>query len=417
MKRWRGVALAALTTVCGCGNGSMAGVPSLSNRDLSPSSDVAPRRSQFPPTPSGIHLNLVFNYLVKNLQREVGLVDIVWGAGAPRPKQVANQFYTPFERDGPYGERAHSVGWWKANHPDWIEYRCDRTRIAFEYGERNVPFDIANPKALDYQRAVAVDPAIDAGYQGVDFDNLALSNYSHRCGHYSTSGEWVAQYTGDYVDPAYSADVLAWAHGTFSHIHGFSKTAIMAINFSYDANFDAARNDDLATHTDEVLDEGGFTNYGTAGHNVTNPGQWRHIKGMIGAIQTNGGCYMENGEEPGLSKDISQAERLWVVANYLLIRNDCTYVWMSGFTKTGAQDYGRILLYPEYRLAVGKPVGAATRVARAWERIYSGGLTLVNPTKAPTTVKLSHRYVDENGNAYSGSIALPATTGQILLLK
>lgn len=397
----------------------------LPSSGLSPSYETAPgvpatspRRSEFPPTPSGVHLNLVFNYRVKNVRSEIGVVDVVWGADAPRPKQIANQFYTPFERDGPYGRPAHSVQWWETHHPDWIEYRCDRKHIAFEFGDdRDVPFDIASPNALQYQRTQAVDPAIDAGYQGIDFDNLALTNYARRCGHYSAAGQWVAQYNGKAIDAAYVHDVLAWASGTFAYVHSFSPTAIMAINYSDEGDLSAHDNDALATSTDEVLDEGGFTNYGAAGGNVTAPAQWHRIVQMIHAVQANGGCYMENGEEPGLSKDISQTERLWVVANYLVIRDDCTYVWMSGFTKTGEQDYGRILLYPEYRLAVGSAVGAPVGIAGAWERVYSAGLALVNPTEHSVKIPLTSAYVDENGKSYAKSITLPATTGQILLLQ
>ena len=244
-----------------------------------------PRREQFPPTPSGIHLNLVFNYLVKDLDREIGLIDAVWGARSPNPKEVYNQFYTPFERDGPYGI-SHGLNWWKRNHPDWIEYRCDKRTVAFEFGERrDVPFDIANPAALAYQHASAEDAALAAGYRGIDFDNLELGNYWHRCGHYNVAGGWVRQYSGKPADPQYTNDVLAWARNTFAYIHRRSRTATMAINFSYDSGFAEKTNDALAVATDEVLDEGGFTNYGTKGQNVTTPQQWREITGLIRTVQ------------------------------------------------------------------------------------------------------------------------------------
>jgi len=376
---------------------------------------VGPRRDRFPATPGGVHLNLVFNYAVKNVRREVGLIDVVWGASSPQPRSVYNQFYTPFERDGPYGT-SHDLAWWKRNHPDWIEYRCDRKHVAFEFGERgSVPIDIANPAVLSYQRTYAVDAALSAGYDGIAFDNLELGNYWHRCGHFNASNAWVQQYTGKDEDTPYTSDVLAWAAGTFSYIHRHSATGTMAINFSYDAAFSASDNRALAVETDELLDEGGFTNYGTKGHNVTTPQEWRNVVGLIAAVQANRGCYMENGEEPGLSKAITQPERLWVVANYLLIRDDCTYVWMSGFTKNGGQDYGRILLYPEYELAVGKPKGSARDAGGAWERPYGSGLALVNPSDRDVKIPLQRSYVDENGNEYSGSITLARQTGQILL--
>jgi hypothetical protein len=227
----------------------------------------------------------------------------------------------------------------------------------------------------------------------------------------------VQQYTGNPVDPAYTRDVLAWAHGTFAYIHRYSPTATMAINFTYDSSFSASSNHDLATQTDEVLDEGGFTNYGSKGHNVTTPQEWRQIVGLIHAVAANKGCYMENGEEPELSKQIPQNQRLWVVSNYLLIRDDCTYMWISGFTASGGQDYGRILLYPEYKLNVGKPLSAMKSINGAWERNYSGGLALVNPSIHSVTIPLHDTYVDENGKYYTKSITLKPATGQILLLR
>jgi hypothetical protein len=407
-------AIAAALGGCGKSIGAGPRIPSLPTT-LPEGPDLTPRRSQFPPTPSGVHLNLVFNYRVRNLRREIGVVDLVWGAGSPYPKRVVNQFYTPFERDGPYGA-AHGPSWWKRHHPDWIEYRCNRKDVAFEFGERNdVPIDIANPAALSYQRTSGVDAALAAGYRGIDFDNLQLGNYFHRCGHYTTSRKWVQQYSGSNSDPRYTRDVLAWAHSTFTYVHAHSLTATMSINYSYDSNFSAEQNDTLSMQADEVLAEAGFTNYGTKHHNVTTPKEWQQILGLIHVVQAHNGCFMENGEEPSLSNRISQRERLWVVANYLLIRDDCTYVWISGFTASGAQDYGRILIYPEYGLAIGKPLGAAESIGAAWERAYSGGLTLVNPSDEAVTIPLHGSYVDENGRRYTGSIRLGAATGQILL--
>ncbi len=90
---------------------------------------------------------------------------------------------------------------------------------------------------------------------------------------------------------------------------------------------------------------------------------------------------------------------------------------MSGFTKSGAQDYGRILLYPEYKLTVGRPAGPAEATGDAWQRPYSAGLALVNPSRHGAKVLLKGEYVDENGRHYAGSITLAATTGEILLSK
>jgi hypothetical protein len=376
----------------------------------------APRRWLFPPTPGGVHLNLVFNYAVPHLRSELGVVDVVWGSRSPKPLQVFNQYYTPFERDGQAAGR-HTLAWFKHNHPDWIEYLCDR-KVAFEFRERyDVPLDIANPAVLQYQRSTFVEPAFAAGYRSVDFDNLSLGNYSRRCGHYTTSGAWVAQYSGKWDDPQYLHDVLAWASGTYAYVHAYSPSATMAINYSYQTGFGFATNRALMTDADEVLDEGGFTSYGMRGYNVTTGKQWARIVRSIRMLQANGTCYMENGEEPGLSSRISQAERLWVVGNYLLTRDDCTYVWISGYTASGAQDYGRILLYPEYALPIGAPTGAARAAGGGWTRPYTHGLVLVNPSARAVTFALQGTYKDENGASYAGSIVLPSGAGQILLAK
>ncbi len=407
-------ALLALTSACA--RDAFAPAPRAAARTFVsiPAGDQAPRRALFPSTPSGVHLELVFNYAVADVRNEIGHVDVVWGANAPRPRGIFNQSYTTFQREDAYGPHpTHSVAWWKTHHPDWIEYTC-RRKIAFGFGEPNMPLDIANPAVWQYQRTSAVGPALRAGYQGIAFDNVDLDNDDGRCGHYALDGAWVAQYTGNYADPAYARDVLSWARSTYAYVHAFSPTATMAINDSY--QFDASRAENLALmrDTDMVLDERGFTNWG-AKPNVSSTHQWSVIAATIARLQAGGTCYMENGEEPGLSSKIAQAERLWVVGNYLLTRDRCTYMWISGFTASGAQDYGRILLYPEYRLPIGTPLAPRAAVGAGWERRYSGGIVLVNPSSKAVAFPLAGSYTDENGTPYSGSVTLASKSAQILL--
>ena len=73
-----GIALAV--TLAGCGK-TLGVAPQVSRgAPLAEPPAIAPRRNLFPPTPGGIHLNLVFNYRVTNLHREIGVVDVVWGS-------------------------------------------------------------------------------------------------------------------------------------------------------------------------------------------------------------------------------------------------------------------------------------------------------------------------------------------------
>ncbi len=59
------------------------------------------------------------------------------------------------------------------------------------------------------------------------------------------------------------------------------------------------------------------------------------LMAVLQYVQRKGVCYMTNGEESSLTTDIPQSARLWVVANYLLVKNNCTYMYMTGFDADG----------------------------------------------------------------------------------
>src|SRR2546429_9873306 len=72
------------------------------------------------------------------------------------------QYYIPFHRDngtfsnsGAYHDLAH----WKAAHPDWVLYKCDRVTPAYEFGDPNMPLDFANPALVSWQIQTYVQPA------------------------------------------------------------------------------------------------------------------------------------------------------------------------------------------------------------------------------------------------------------------
>jgi hypothetical protein len=132
-------------------------------------------------------------------------------------------------------------------------------------------------------------------------------------------------------------------------------------------------------------------------------------------VEHKGICYMTNGEESELTSEIPQAARLWVIANYLLVKNNCTYMYISGFIGE-AQDYGSLILFPEYSIAIGHPTGEMTKTQGIFQRVYSGGLALVNPYAKKVTVKLPPgSYVDVNGNPVVSPVIMEKQTGLVLL--
>jgi len=338
---------------------------------------------RLPDTTRGIHLAMVFDYAVPPEFRFAG-IDAVWSAARP----VAGRpsfYYVPFERDL---RNDHSPQWWEANHPDWIEYRCDG-QWATEFGHPDAPLDIANPAVRQWQWSHEILPALKRGYQGIAFDNLNLTNDHARCGHYDSSGNWVNQYAGPGGLERYQQDVLSWARYMRDQLHQAGQ--LMGINYSYTPEVSRSLNLTLMSLPDLLFDEAGVTNNGAVNDNVVSYAKWQQIFGAARQIESDGVCYELNGEEPQETRSIPLNEREWIIANYLLIKGSCTFVYITGYRVDTSQfnpvqpgglvqDYGDYYPFPEYRLRVGAPLAPPRSWAGLWSRPYAGGLVLVNPT-------------------------------------
>ena len=338
---------------------------------------------RLPDTTRGIHLEMVFDYGVPDGFRFSG-VDAVWAATKPVSGRLAF-YYVPFERAA---EDYHSPGWWKANHPDWIEYRCDHS-WATEFGHSEPALDIANPAVRQWQWTTEILPALQQGYQGIAFDNLNLDNFHGRCGHYDQSGKWVNQYSGPGGVQNYQQDVLSWARYMIGQLHGAGR--LMAINYSYSPDVSWDANLALMSLPDLMFDEAGVTNNGSTNDNIASYPDWQLIFRSARELQRRGVCYHLNGEEPQSTGAIPLSEREWVIGNYLLLKARCTFVYITGFrvdpSQTTAvhagglvQDYGYYDNFPEYRLPIGAPLGQPRSYGGLWTRPYTRGLVLVNPT-------------------------------------
>ena len=371
------------------------------------------RKQFFPDTTDNIHLEMVFNYLVPDPNMESGVVDMVWGSNFTTPAGVYNTAYIPYSVDNFFT----TVSWYEKHHPDWLEYQCDRKTLAFEFGTTTLaPLDITNRDVRHFQWSHWVDAPLKHGYSGIAIDTLTLTNDWQRCGHYAHSGEWVQQYGGGPNSKAFRRDVLDWEAATYRHVHELNPTATMQVNYSYQSNQPAADNLTMMTTTDLLFDERGYTQYGTPGANVPSPAEWTTITDALSYTQAKGVCYMTNGEEPELTSQISQEERLWVIANYLLVKNNCTYMYMTGFGAGGAQDYGKLVQFPEYSIQIGHALGEKVKRQGVWMREFSGGLALVNPFNKSAVVTLPPgNWDDVNGNPVGPEVTMGQQTGVVLL--
>src|SRR5262249_2332903 len=144
--------------------------------------------------------------------------------------------------DTTYSTGAQPLSWFQANHPDWIEYRCDRSSVAYEFGQTTaIPLDTSNPVALSWLESTFYAPAAASGYGHLDFDNFQMVNggsYSgQRCGHWTGapgSSTWVQQYNGTDDDPNYRANEIVMARNLESWLHANYSHVAFAANFSYD---------------------------------------------------------------------------------------------------------------------------------------------------------------------------------------
>ncbi|HWA88925.1 MAG TPA: putative glycoside hydrolase [Rhizomicrobium sp.] len=379
---------------------------------------AAPRIAPFPETGTGIHLEMVFNYKMNgDYEAEAGKVDAVWGSDVPAtPSGVYNSWYIPFNVD----DFTNSVDWYLQNHPDWLAYKCDKVTLAYVPGSAQAPLDFANPEVRAYQWASWIDAKLDQGYPSIAVDLLALTNDQNRCGHYAKDGTtWVPEYDSGAVDlKKYRRDVLKWERLTYRHVHDYSPTATMQVNVTYPYHTSwPNQNIALMTTSDLVLDERGFTEFGFPPA-LPSPEDWQIIVDKIDTVHKKGRCYTLVNEVPGTNDDITEAQRQWVIANYLLTKTDrdsakrnCDYMYI-----TGQQDYGALVLSDDYTIAIGRPM--AERAARngAWERRYSGGLALVNPTLSSVTFKLPPGdWTDLSGNPVRRRMTMAKQTGLLLL--
>lgn len=367
-----------------------------------------------PDTTTNIHVALPFNYNVSSLSDERGKVDLVIGSGwATDPPGVLNTYYYPFERDQscnvPPG--CQTLAWWQANHPDWIEYQCDGSTPAYEFGDSNVALDIANPAVLDWMMRTLLAPALRSGYQGIAFDNVDLANREgQRCGHYSPDGVWIQQYSGALMDPAYQQAVLAWARTMSSWIHREFPGKVVAMNFGFLSSL-PSESYQMYHYMDIDEDEQGFTNWGSSPSDYLSDNAWLANMRAIQYLSSLGHGYFSINQEPVKFGQVTDTQVQWALANYLLVKDAASYLYICG-----VQEYGYLFMRQEYSAQIGAPTQDMYASQGVYQRGFTNGLALVNPSSSHTyTVFLTGPYRDLYGHWVGNQVRLPPHSGMVLL--
>ena len=322
-----------------------------------------------------------------------------------------------------------TVAWWKSNHPDWIEYGCDKNSIPWEFGDAPadttsapaaMPWDIANPAARDFYWTTFIKPALDNGAPLISIDNTTLYNEWARCGHYDASGRWIAQYSGDYSDSRFTQDALDWAAYLYGKIKSYAPQTIVVYNY------DPAPSDDdpqvytkFLQYADVIYNEAGFNNWG--GRRYTDE-LWQKEARFIQICQQLGkGTIHHEGVYITDPAAMSADEKNWAIGNYLLFKGNADYLSLTAsiydYDQSGwVGDYGAFYDYPEYRIPIGHPLGPMRNSNGVYLRSYSGGLVIVNPSSTKdVTVQVGGQYQEMDGETVGPSITVSHASAAVLL--
>jgi len=408
--------LAFLLLLSGCSGSSIPG-----HTAASPTSTRSSNEQEIHPfadTWNNIHLFLTFDYNIANPAAIANHYDFVWGAqvnhtGAFRSgnPNIFTSYYLPFNRDnGTFSNSAgyHDLSYWKANHPDWILYKCDRVTPAYEFGDPTIPFDFANPALVSWQIQTYALPASENGYSGIAADNVNLDNFSGACGVY-IHGQWVQRYTGQPSDPRWSADIITWLTRMQQALHHLQHPLALITNFSPgNLSPDDPLIQQVVSHIDGVLDEAGFTRNGD-GYLTDN--NWIQTIQFMESLQGQHKAYYSINQFPSVGSDEIQ----WAIASYLMGKEHSAALFIST-----EQGYGVDSWNNAYGVQIGSPTGPMHQMQGAYARGYTHGLSLVNPSATisyTVTLNSGYRYKDLYGTPVGGTITMPPHSGLVLVIS
>jgi len=397
---------------CSGGFGTFRG-GTISYADPRPPEDLGPGPGSFADTWTDIHLFQVFDGRITRSQakQDAPLYDLVWGTVKPSAWKEGNwhiltSFYAPFDGDFATG---HGLVWWKANHPDWVLYRCDEKTPAWPGGLKNVPLDISNPAVVRWQMKT-YGPVMEAGYDGLAADLVGLNNANGGCGVF-VDGVWTPRFTGQMNDDAWSQAVLAWMRYAFGYLHQLPRPLTLGINHVPENRpFGDPEEADLINHMDFEDDESSFTDYGNGYASNGKVGtiiQWMHY------IQSRGKAYIV--DDKWNTGSIDHQQLGWSIATYLLGKYHHSTVYIDHLP-----GYGYEYWYPQYDAKVGSPCDDAVKDPNdngIYYRKYTGSYVVVNASINQTfTVTLPHAtYTSIFGKTIHSPLTLPPDTGAVLL--
>lgn len=360
----------------------------------------------------------------------------VWGnrtattlAWQARNPNLSPLLYTPFDTDSP--SLGHSLTWWKANHPDWILYECDRTTIAYVSGLSEVPLDFANPDVAAYQASTLGTFAEANGYSGIAADIVDLENNTGDparnqggCGVWRKNHTvWLKRFSGESSDPAWDLALASWAKELSSGLHAYPTALALAVNtspaaFSGPVNGKGGDPSVLALfqNVDIELDEAGFSIWG----NYVGDTYFNNVVDWMEYMQSQGKAFLL-ADDWNLQKSVPTVHQVdYSLATYLMGKEQASSLYIGKNDLYGTQNF-----YQQYNADIGKacapmyggPNDPKFHGERVYLRVYGGGLAIVNvDQKSAFSVKLpKQEYTNIEGGTVRSPVTIGPNSGLVLL--
>lgn len=363
---------------------------------------------------SDIHAFQVFDWSISGPQAtaDAHRYEIVWGTSKPSAWKVGNSnivtsSYAPFDGDF---TTTHDLAWWKAAHPDWVLYRCDRKRLAGLGGLRNIPLDISNPAVVRWQMHTYAPGIESAGYDAIAEDLVGLNNVNAGCGVF-IKGRWVQRFTGQKSDHAWSQAVIAWHRYAHSYLHGLSRPIMIGANHVPENRpYGDAEEKALLANIDFEHDESSFTDYGNG---FASPAKFSLIVQWMKYIQTRGKPYLV--DDKWNVQHLTTRQFDWSVATYLMGKYHHASLFVDHLP-----GYGYEYWYPQYHSAIGSPCGDMQPDplhVDVYTRKFTGAFVIVNASSTSSYLVVLPRgsYVSIDGLKISSPLKMAPDDSQVLL--
>jgi hypothetical protein len=120
---------------------------------------------------------------------------------------------------------------------------------------------------------------------------------------------------------------------------------------------------------------------------------------------------------------VAAITKVWVPATAAQLDSVHRYALASFLLGTGGHDRFSFMpahdsglqILPYEQLPIGQPLAGMVQVGGAYERQFSNGLVLANPSTGSVTIPINGSYVDLDGVVVSSSVTLAPNTGDVLV--